>query len=304
MEWGKKIKDFQAYLLLEKGLSKNTIEAYNRNLQKLETYCQKHIPPVSPETVSPELISEFLQNMAKENLSARSQAQLLSCIRSFYKFIIVEDNLEKNPAQYIDFPRIGSHLPNVLSVEEIVAIINAAGKHPRDGQRNRAIIETLYSSGVRVSELISMKIRDLNLQENYIKVHGKGNKERLVLLGKNAHEALQTYINGDRKLIPKIEEYKNLIFLCRSGKPLSRVRVYNIIQELIKQLGMKKSVSPHTFRHSFATHLVNGGADLRVVQDMLGHESIITTEIYTHLDNEYLRDTLVNCHPRGKKYGK
>ena len=215
--------------------------------------------------------------------------------------MIVEENLETNPAQLLETPKIGTHLPDVLSVEEIVAIIDAASQHPKDGQRNRAIIETLYSSGDRGSELINMKLNDLNLLDNYIKVHGKGNKERLVLLGRNAHEALQTYIEGDRTRVPKIKEYKNFIFLCRSGKPLSRVRVYNSIQELIDQIGLSKRVSPHTFRHSFATHLVNGGADIRLVQDMLGHESITTTEIYTHIDNEYLRDTLVNCHPRGKK---
>lgn len=301
MEWEKEIHDFETYLLLEKGLSRNTIEAYYRDIGKLADFCRQHESPVSPETVTPELLSEFLQSVSGENLCARSQARLLSCIKTFYKFMIIEENLETNPAQLLETPKIGTHLPDVLSVEEIVAIINAASQHPKDGQRNRAIIETLYSSGVRVSELINMKINDLNLQDNYIKVHGKGNKERLVLLGRNAHEALQTYIEGDRTRVPKIKEYKNFIFLCRSGKPLSRVRVYNIIQELIDQIGLPKRVSPHTFRHSFATHLVNGGADIRLVQDMLGHESITTTEIYTHIDNEYLRDTLVNCHPRGKK---
>lgn len=304
MEWEKTIKDYQAYLMLEKGLANNTVEAYTRDILKLAAFCQGQNPPVPPEEVDRELLMKFLANPDMGRISSRSQARLHSGIKAFYKYLVLDDQLKANPARNLESPHVENYFPNVLSVEEVERVIEATDRLPRDRQRNRAIVETLYSCGLRISELVSLQLRDINLQEDFVRVHGKGNKERIVPIGSHAHEAIDTYIKEERSLIAKAKGCENILFLRRNGKPLSRVRVYNIIQELATVAGISKHISPHTFRHSFATHLVNGGADLRVVQDLLGHESITTTEIYAHIDSAYLRDTIVNYHPRSKKKDK
>lgn len=304
MEWKKTIKAYQAYLMLEKGLANNTVEAYTRDIQKLADYCQRQIPPVAPEQVDQELLLRFLSGSEMDKISSRSQARMQSGIKAFYKYMVLDDQMKTNPTHNLESPRVENYFPNVLSVEEVERVINAADLLPRDRLRNRAIVETLYSCGLRITELVSLTLRDVNLEEDFARVHGKGNKERIVPIGSHAHEALEAYIKDERAAADKVKGFENLLFIRRNGKPLSRVRVYNIIQELAKTAGITKHISPHTFRHSFATHLVNGGADLRVVQDLLGHESITTTEIYAHIDNTYLRDTIVNCHPRSKKKDK
>ena len=304
MEWKKTIKAYQAYLMLEKGLANNTVEAYTRDIQKLADYCQRQIPPVAPEQVDQELLLRFLSGSEMDKISSRSQVRMQSGIKAFYKYMILDDQMKTNPTHNLESPRVENYFPNVLSVEEVECVINAADLLPRDRLRNRAIVETLYSCGLRITELVSLTLRDVNLEEDFARVHGKGNKERIVPIGSHAHEALEAYIKDERAAADKVKGFENLLFIRRNGKPLSRVRVYNIIQELAKTAGITKHISPHTFRHSFATHLVNGGADLRVVQDLLGHESITTTEIYAHIDNTYLRDTIVNCHPRSKKKDK
>ena len=304
MEWKKTIKAYQAYLMLEKGLANNTVEAYTRDIQKLADYCQRQIPPVAPEQVDQELLLRFLSGSEMDKISSRSQARMQSGIKAFYKYMILDDQMKTNPTHNLESPRVENYFPNVLGGEEVGRVINAADLLPRDRLRNRAIVETLYSCGLRITELVSLTLRDVNLEEDFARVHGKGNKERIVPIGSHAHEALEAYIKDERAAADKVKGFENLLFIRRNGKPLSRVRVYNIIQELAKTAGITKHISTHTFRHSFATHLVNGGADLRVVQDLLGHESITTTEIYAHIDNTYLRDTIVNCHPRSKKKDK
>ena len=304
MEWEKTIEEFQDYLLTERGLSANTLDAYTRDIQKLADYCRSLTPPLDPGQVDRETLMRFLSSPGLEPLASRSQARLQSGVKAFYKFMVLDEKTEKNPSRNLETPFVENYFPNVLSVEEVEAVIEATDRLPRDRQRNRAIVETLYSCGMRITELVTLKLRDLDLREDFARIHGKGNKERVVPIGSHAHEALETYINGDRRLVAKAKGCENLVFLRRNGKPLSRVRVYNIIQELAAIAGINKKISPHTFRHSFATHLVNGGADLRVVQELLGHESIATTEIYAHIDNVFLRDTIVNYHPRSKKKDK
>jgi integrase/recombinase XerD len=231
-------------------------------------------------------------------LHARSQARIISGLKAFYKYLIMEDYIDKDPTMLLETPNIGRKLPEVLSIEEIDRIIGAIDLSNPQGQRNKAIVETLYSCGLRVSELINLRITNLFFKDGFIKVSGKGNKERLVPIGQKAIKEIQFYFQ-DRNLLSTIDKSgENIVFLNRRGKPLTRVMIFTIVKNLAKIAGIKKNISPHTFRHSFATHLIDGGADLRAVQEMLGHESIITTEIYTHLDREYLRDAIIQFHPR------
>ena len=299
MEWDDSLKDFQHFLQLEKSLSKNSIEAYTADINKLIQFIQYSGKAVSPENVSSEFLSKFLVYMNDLGMSARTQARLISGLKAFYRYLLLEDLIREDPTSRIEAPKIGRKLPEVLSVDEIDKIIRAIDLSKPEGHRNRAIIETLYSCGLRVSELINLKLSEVFLDKQFIKVTGKGDKERLVPIGKRAVIEIKNYL-PDRQSLPAIEkDSRDILFLNRRGKQLTRVMIFTIVKNLTKKAGIKKTVSPHTFRHSFATHMIEGGADLRAVQEMLGHESILTTEIYTHLDREYLKETILSYHPRG-----
>ena len=246
----------------------------------------------------------YISALKDTGVTPRTQARSISSIKSFFKYLLYDGAIGLNPANSLDAPKIGRTLPSVLSVEEIEAMINAVDLTKQEGQRNKAILETLYSCGLRVSELVNLKLSQINFRTGYIKIEGKGNKERIVPLGAKAKDEIRCYLKKDRDRMKKARGFEDILFLNKMGKSLSRVMIFNIIKETALRAGLNKVVSPHTFRHSFASHLVNGGADIRTVQDMLGHESILTTEIYTHLDNSYLRDTITNFHPRAKKSRK
>ncbi len=300
MNWERHAKNFEMYLQLEKSLSANSIEAYLRDLRRLSEYLE--LKGLSPEVglVSHQVLSEFILWIAQLGLSARSQARMISGIRAFFKFLVLEDVISKNPASLLSLPRLGRKLPQVLSVNEIDAMIAAIDLSQAQGQRNRTIIEVLYGSGLRVSEAVELKISDIFFKEEFLKITGKGNKQRLVPLGRSAAKELKIYLDNHRKQIAVQKGYEDHVFLNQRGRKLTRVMIFIVIKGLAEKSGISKNISPHTLRHSFATHLVEGGADLRAIQDMLGHESITTTEIYTHLDREYLRENLISYHPRGK----
>ncbi len=298
MNWEKLIRQFANYLKLERSLSANTIQAYVRDVAKLKQFIDISNLDLSPTAVDTDTIRAFLQYISELGLSAYSQSRILSGLKSFYSFLEYEEIMTDNPAKLIDAPRLGRKLPDVLNVHEIEAIFEAIDHSTPEGTRNRAMLEVLYSSGLRVSELINLRLNNVYFDIGFLRVIGKGNKERLVPVGRPAIKYLKIYIDDVRCHIPIQPGYENYVFLNRRGKSLSRVMVFTIIRELVKKTGIKKKVSPHTFRHSFATHLVEGGADLRAVQEMLGHESITTTEIYTHLDREYLKQVVRDFHPR------
>jgi len=294
--WQQSIKDFGTYLRLEKSLSENSITAYSDDVGKLWKYFSEKEAGTNPDTVSYEDLNDFILWFGKSNNNARTQARTISGIRAFFRFLLMEGEINQNPASLLETPKIGLKLPEVLSVEEIDSIIAEIDLSKPEGHRNKAIIETLYGCGLRVSELVSLKLTDVHEAEGYVSVTGKGNKQRLVPIGRKTLKEIKNYL-PDRNSLPSITD-QNIIFLNRRGKKLSRAMVFTIIKDLTAKAGIKKKVSPHTFRHSFATHLVEGGADLRAVQEMLGHESILTTEIYTHIDRSFLRDTLLMFHPR------
>ncbi len=300
MLWKNHIKNFTTYLRLEKSLSSNTIEAYENDLSKLFQFITHKNLYIEPEKVTPELLSEFIQWTALLGMSIRAQARMISGINSFFKYLLMENIIQLNPAEKIKSPKLGRKIPEVLTVHEIDKILNCIDLSQPQGQRNKAIIETIYGSGLRVSELVELKITDIFFHEEYLKVTGKGNKQRIVPLGGSSAKQLNIYLQNHRVHIAPFKGFEDYIFLNRRGKKLSRVMVFLIIKDLTEKAGIQKNISPHTLRHSFATHLVEGGADLRAIQDMLGHESITTTEIYTHLDREYLRENLISFHPRGK----
>lgn len=299
MNWSIAIRDFTNYMRLERGMSPNTISSYQRDLRKAARYFEETKP--NPIKLSLKDLQAFVAAQAREGINARSQARLISAIRSFYKYLLLEDLLESDPSELLESPRLGRKLPDFLSKEEIELIINAMDMSKDEGHRNRAILETLYGCGLRVSELTSLRISDLFFKDSIIRVTGKGDKERLVPINRMAIKYINIYREEVRvhQAIPKGNE--DFLFLNRRGKKLSRAMIFHIIKTLTAAAGIKKTVSPHTFRHSFATHLVEGGADLRAVQEMLGHESITTTEIYTHLDQQYLRETILQFHPRGRE---
>ncbi|MDK2977791.1 MAG: integrase/recombinase XerD [Bacteroidales bacterium] len=298
MDWESAITQFKNFIKLEKGLSQNTIMSYERDIRKFVRFLEINNLKVSPEEITLSHLKDFIGWINEMELHARSQARIISGLKAFYKYLIIEDYIDKDPTMLLETPNIGRKLPEVLSIEEIDRIIGAIDLSNPQGQRNKAIIETLYSCGLRVSELINLRITNLFFKDGFIKVSGKGNKERLVPIGQKAIKEIQFYFQ-DRNLLSTIDKSgENIVFLNRRGKPLTRVMIFTIVKNLAKKAGIKKNISPHTFRHSFATHLIDGGADLRAVQEMLGHESIITTEIYTHLDREYLRDTIIRFHPR------
>ena len=296
MSWGKSIKGFKSYLQIERSLSDNSVQAYIRDVKKFANYA---IPiELSELNVSRVDIINFLSQINQKDISSRSQARIISGIKAFYKYLIMEDYLKINPTELIESPKIGLKLPDTLSLIEIDKLIAAVDLSNKQGERNRAILETLYSCGLRVSELVNLQLSNIHFKEGYLKVTGKGDKERLSPIGGRAIKYLTIYINEVRNHQEIKKGNEDFVFLNNRGAKLTRVMIFLIIQKLTERIGLKKKISPHTFRHSFATHLIEGGADLRAVQEMLGHESITTTEIYTHLDNEYLRSNIIQFHPR------
>ena len=289
---------YRQYLKLEKSLSENTVMAYTSDLDKLIQYLKEE--NINIMDVSLDDLENFAADLRDIGIHPRSQARILSGIRSFFHFLLIEDYIQQDPSGLLESPQIGKHLPDILSVEEIDNLINAIDRSTKEGQRNCAILETLYSCGLRVSELCNLKISDLYLDEGFIKVEGKGSKQRLVPISPKAIKEIKNYFltRGDGLIKPEFEDY---VFISRFGKNISRIMVFHIIKELADKIGLKKSISPHTFRHSFATHLLEGGANLRAIQCMLGHESIGTTEIYTHIDRVRLRDEIICHHPRNNK---
>ena len=296
MSWETSIKGFKSYLQIERSLSDNSVQAYIRDVKKFANYA---IPiELSELKVSRVDISNFLAQINQKNISSRSQARIISGIKAFYKYLIMEDYLKINPTELIESPKIGLKLPATLSLNEIDKLIATVDLSNKQGERNRAILETLYSCGLRVSELVNLQLSNIHFKEGYLKVTGKGDKERLAPIGGRAIKYLTIYINEVRNHQEIKKGSEDFVFLNNRGAKLTRVMIFIIIQKLTEKIGLKKKISPHTFRHSFATHLIEGGADLRAVQEMLGHESITTTEIYTHLDNEYLRSNIIQFHPR------
>ena len=296
MSWENSIKEFKYYLKVERSLADNSVSAYIRDIRKLADFCSK--TKVNELNISLDEIREFIADLNSKNISARSQARIISGIKAFFKYLIIEDYITNDPTMLIENPKIGLKLPVVLSVDEIELIISSIDLSNKQGERNRAILETLYSCGLRVTELINLKISNINFKEGYIKVIGKGDKERLTPIGSNALKYITIYVNEVRIHQKISKNQEDFVFLNNRGSKLSRVMIFTLIKKIVDKVGIKKKVSPHTFRHSFATHLIEGGADLRAVQEMLGHESITTTEIYTHLDRDYLRSNIMQFHPR------
>lgn len=301
MNWNSYFKGFEAYLILEKSLSKNSIVAYERDLSKLFEYLSLEGIDLPPQQISTDHIEAFITYISELGLSEKSQARILSGIKAFYKYMLVEDLMDIDPTELITGPKLTRYLPDVLSIEEVDVILQTVDLSHPQGHRNRAILETLYASGLRVSELTGLKLSNYFPDQGYIKVLGKNNKERLIPIGDEAIKFIEIYIQEVRSQVKIDPTHKNVLFLNRRGKQLSRVMIFNIIKDTVALAGITKVVSPHTFRHSFATHLVEGGADLRAVQEMLGHSSIITTEIYTHVSTDYLRQTILDYHPSNRK---
>lgn len=295
------IAKYKQYLKLEKSLSSNTIDAYLTDLDKLFAYLA--IENINYLEVTLENLENFSAGLHDIGIHPRSQARILSGIRAFYHFLVLDNYIQQDPTELLESPQIGHHLPEVLTVEEIDRLIAAIDRSTNEGQRNCAILETLYSCGLRVSELCNLKLSNLYLEDNFIKVEGKGNKQRLVPISPRATKELQNYFlfRNQMHIKPKYEDF---VFISRFGKNISRIMVFHIIKELATQINLKKKISPHTFRHSFATHLLEGGANLRAIQIMLGHESIGTTEIYTHIDRTMLREEIIEHHPRNKNTRK
>ena len=296
LPWKQSFKDFETYLRLEKSLSDNSIEAYLNDVFKLEKYFNETGIDISPVSVSYTDLKVFLAWYGSNNTNTRTQSRVLSGIRAFFRFLLIEGEIEENPASLLESPKIGLKLPEVLSIIEIDRIINEIDLSKPEGHRNKAIIETLYGCGLRVSELVNLRLTDIHYTEEFVVVTGKGNKQRLVPVSRKALKEIDIY-KQDRNILPVIKD-QNILFLNRRGSRLTRAMIFTIIKNLAAKAGIRKNISPHTFRHSFATHMIEAGADLRAVQEMLGHESILTTEIYTHIDRSFLRDTLIMFHPR------
>ena len=291
------LKKYKQYLQLEKSLSPNTVHAYLADVNKLFQFLAEE--NIHPFDATLENLETFSASLRDVGIQARSQARILSGIRSFYHYLIMEDFLESDPSELLESPQIGLHLPEVLTIEEIDTLIGSIDLSSNEGQRNRTILETLYSCGLRVSELCHLKISDLYLDEGFIKVEGKGSKQRLVPISPRAIQELRLYFI-DRNLTTIKPGFEDFVFISKRGKNISRIMVFHIIKELADTIGLQKNISPHTFRHSFATHLLEGGANLRAIQCMLGHESIGTTEIYTHMDTHRLRSEIIEHHPRNR----
>jgi integrase/recombinase XerD len=303
MDWDSAIKGFGHYLLLEKGLSPHSIEAYDRDVRRIALFMVMDLGINNPTKVTASQIQQFLHVLNEVEISHRSQARMLSGIRSFYQYLILEDMLAADPTELVDAPKLGQYLPEVLSFEEIRSMIDSVDQSHPQGARNIAIIETLYACGLRVSELTGLLISNIYPDMQMIRVIGKNKKERLVPIGQEALHQIKLYLEGDRNRMMNIDAAaEDILFLNRRGKKLSRVMIFNIIKDAAANAGVTKTISPHSLRHSFATHLVEGGADLRAVQEMLGHASITTTEIYTHLNADYLRETINAFHPLNRGF--
>ena len=298
--WDSYKKGFRAYLQLEKSLSANSVEAYLHDIDKLTQYLQSADNMKTPEQMELADLQKFIQWISELGMTPSSQSRIISGVRSFYKYCLLERITDKDPALLLEAPKLKRSLPDVLGFEEIENIISQIDLSKPEGGRNKAILETMYSCGLRVSELVNLKISCLYLDVGFIRVTGKGDKERLVPIGQSAIKYINIYRNNIRVHIPVKPGQEDILFLNRRGSKLSRVMIFLMLKDLVKKAGITKNISPHTFRHSFATHLVEGGADLRAVQEMLGHESITTTEIYTHLNRDFLRDTLQRFHPAFK----
>ena len=298
--WDVYKKGFKAHLQLEKSLSENSVEAYIHDIDKLTQFLSFSEPELKPEQVNLKHLEKFLKWIGELGMTPSSQSRIISGLRNFYKYCQQEQISKTDPTALLETPRLIKHLPDVLSFSEIERISNSIDVSTNEGARNKAIIETLYSCGLRVSELVNLRLSCLYFDVGYIRIIGKGDKERLVPVGRPAIKYINIYRQNIRVHVPVIPGFEDILFLNRRGRKLSRVMIFMIIKDLAKKAGITKTISPHTFRHSFATHLVEGGADLRAVQEMLGHESITTTEIYTHLNREYLRNTLEQFHPSYK----
>ncbi len=298
MKWENEKRGYASFLKLEKSLSINSIAAYVNDINKLINFLDAKFNKVAPNKVKLQHLKSFVEGLNEKAVSPRTQARTISGIKSFYKYLLIEGKITSDPTALLESPKIGRKLPEILSMEEIDILIEGIDINKPEGQRNKAMLETLYSCGLRVSELVGLKVTNLFFEQGFVKVEGKAGKERLVPVSGRAVEEINTYLSGYRKTLNVNKESENILFLNRRGKQLSRVMIFTIIKNLAEKVELGKRISPHTFRHSFATHLINGGADLRAVQEMLGHESILTTEIYTHLDREYLRSTIHTFHPR------
>ena len=296
LSWKQSFRNFETYLRLEKSLSENSVEAYLGDVSKLEKYFTESGSETTPAKVTYSDLKGFILWYGSENNNARTQSRVLSGIRAFYKFLLIDGEIEENPSSLIESPKIGLKLPEVLSVLEIDSMIAEIDLSKPEGHRNKAIIETLYGCGLRVSELVNLRLTDIHYGEGFVIVTGKGNKQRLVPVSGKALKEIDIY-KKDRDCLSVIHD-QNVLFLNRRGSKLTRAMIFTIIKDLAAKAGIRKNIHPHTFRHSFATHMIEAGADLRAVQEMLGHESILTTEIYTHIDRSYLRDTLIMFHPR------
>lgn len=298
MSWDSYTKQFKSYLKLERSLASNSIDAYLSDLAKLRQFFEIKEKEISPLKVTQQDLTDFLEFIHELGMSPYSQARMISGLKAFYRFLIYEEVIEKDPTELLEAPKLGRKLPDTLDFPEIEALLAAIDLSTSEGTRNRAILETLYSSGLRVSELTELKISNVYEDIGFLRVVGKGSKERLVPIGREALKHIKIYQDHIRIHIPVKKGFEDHLFLNRRGKSLTRVMIFTIIKNLGQQIGLKKNISPHTFRHSFATHLIEGGADLRAVQEMLGHESITTTEIYTHLDRDYLKQVIKEYHPR------
>ena len=300
MTWDEKIKDFENFLRFERNFSENTLDAYLRDIKKLRDYCELELENTGPLEITYDHIQEYIFQRSKLKFSERSQARWISSIKAFFKYLVDDEVRTDNPATLIEGPKLGLYLPDTLSFEDVNRIIKAIDLSTDLGKRNQCMIEVLYGCGLRVSELIDLKISNINFKESYLKVDGKGDKSRFVPLATYTSTLIKDYIREVRSKYKINKKCEDILFLNSRGSAMSRVIVFIIIKELTEKAGINKKISPHTFRHSFATHLLQNGADLRYIQEMLGHSSISTTEIYTHLKNEELRDVILNYHPRNK----
>ncbi len=300
MSWQGYIKGFKSYLKLEKSLSQNSVEAYIHDITMLDTFLEINKMKIPPAELRLNNLQSFIAWINGLGMSASSQARIISGIKAFFKYLVMENLIVNDPSQLLESPKLGRKLPDTLSVEDINNLIEAIDLSSKEGTRNKAMLETLYSCGLRVSELVNLKLSNLHLEIGFVKVLGKGDKERLVPIGNVAIKLLRIYISEVRATQTIQQGNEDIVFLNNRGAKLSRVMIFTIIKRLAMKINLKKSISPHTFRHSFATHLIEGGADLRAVQEMLGHESITTTEIYTHLDRDFLRSAIIRFHPRSQ----
>jgi integrase/recombinase XerD len=297
MNWQKAIKEYQMYLKIERGLSKNTIDSYTKDLEKLCRFLEENGIDSSPFTIDSTIVKQFIYEVAKK-VASRSQARIISGLKSFFDYLVFEEYRETNPTDLLETPKIGRKLPDTLSQNEIDTLLDAIDLSHPQGERNRTIFETMYSCGLRVSEAITLKNSDLFFEEGFIRVLGKGNKERYVPIHENAQKYITIYQKTIRSLILPQKGFEDTLFLNRRGKELTRQMIFMILKDLAIKIGLKKKISPHTLRHSFATHLLQNGADLRAIQQMLGHESITTTEVYVHVDKSYLKTVVETFHPR------